>query len=197
MSLKYHAITADTPKQIVFDAGVVYRNFVSPSEPGELIGATRGGSEFNLTLEQREIEADGVPGPLKGFKRIVRVEATLTVNMLALSLDNLKAAIAGGVSAAGGTDFPDHSVITGKQITDASYFDNLALVARTGSGKPAIFVIENALADGNLSISLSDQDEANPSVTFVAHFDPADLETNADPFEALPFKIYWPETTTP
>ena len=98
MSLKYHAITADTPKQIVFDAGVVYRNFVSPSEPGELIGATRGGSEFNLTLEQREIEADGVPGPLKGFKRIVRVEATLTVNMLALSLDNLKAAIAGGVS---------------------------------------------------------------------------------------------------
>lgn len=195
--MKYHGITADTPKQIVFDAGVVYRNFVSPSEPGDLLGATRGGSEFNLTLEQREIEADGVPGPLKGFKRIVRVEATLTVNMLSLSLDNLKHAIAGGVSEAGGVEFPDHSVITGAQITDSSYFDNLALVARTGSGKPAIFLIENALADGTLGISLTDQDEANPSVTFVGHFDPADLETNDDPFDNLPFKIYCPELTTP
>ncbi len=190
--MKYHAITADTPKQIIFDAGVVYRNFVSPEEPGELLGATRGGSQFNLNLEQREIEADAVPGPVKGFKRLRWVEASVTVNMLSLTLDNLKAAIPGGVSEPGQNGFEGYDKVTAKQITDDSYLDNLALVARTGAGRPAILVIENALADGTLGISLVDDDESNPAVTFTAHFAPEVLETLDDPFDALPFGIYWP-----
>ncbi len=192
-TLKHHALTADLPESIIFDAGVLYKNFVSPAEPGDRIGATRGGSEFTLNAEFRDIEVDGVPGPVKGLRRLVRVAPTMTINLLSLTKDNILLAIPGASAEAGKTDFTDYDVITGGQITDESYFDNLALVARTGSGKPVIFVIENALADGNLSLSFADQDEANPSITFQAHFDPADLESAEDLFENLPFKIYYPK----
>lgn len=195
-TLKYHALTADLPESIIFDAGVLYKNFKSPSEPGDILGATRGGSEWALNAEFREVEVDGAPGPVKGMKRLVRVAPTITINLLSLTKQNLMMAIPGAKSAAGGTGLEDYDVITGGQITDQHYFDNIALVARTGSGKPVIFVIENALADGSLSISFADQDEANPSVTFAAHFDPADLEDVDDLFENLPFKIYYPKATT-
>jgi hypothetical protein len=184
------------PESIIFDAGVLYKNFVSPAEPGDRIGATRGGSEFALNAEFRDIEVDGVPGPIKGLRRLVRVAPTMTINLLSLTKDNLMMAIPGATSEAGGTG-EDYDVITGGQVTDEHYFDNIALVARTGSGKPIIFVIENALADGALSISFADQDEANPSITFNAHFDPAELENAEDLFENLPFKIYYPKATTP
>lgn len=196
-ALKTHALTANLPESIIFDAGVLYKNFKSPAEPGDRIGATRGGSEFALNAEFRDIEVDGVPGPVKGLRRLVRVAPTMTINLLSLTKDNLMMAIPGATSEAGGTGLEDYDVITGGQVTDEHYFDNIALVARTGSGKPVIFVIENALADGALSISLADQDEANPSITFNAHFDPADLENAEDLFENLPFKIYYPKTTTP
>lgn len=196
-ALKTHALTANLPESIIFDAGVLYKNFVSPAEPGDRIGATRGGSEFALNAEFRDIEVDGVPGPVKGLRRLVRVAPTMTINLLSLTKDNLMMAIPGATSEAGGTGLEDYDVITGGQVTDEHYFDNIALVARTGSGKPVIFVIENALADGALSISLADQDEANPSITFNAHFDPADLENAEDLFENLPFKIYYPKATTP
>lgn len=196
-ALKTHALTANLPESIIFDAGVLYKNFVSPAEPGDRIGATRGGSEFALNAEFRDIEVDGVPGPVKGLRRLVRVAPTMTINLLSLTKDNLMMAIPGATSEAGGTGLEDYDVITGGQVTDEHYFDNIALVARTGSGKPVIFVIENALADGALSISLADQDEANPSITFNAHFDPVELENAEDLFKNLPFKIYYPKATTP
>lgn len=195
-ALKTHALTANLPESIIFDAGVLYKNFVSPAEPGDRLGATRGGSEFALNAEFRDIEVDGVPGPVKGLRRLVRIAPTMTINLLSLTKDNLMMAIPGATSEAGGTGFEDYDVITGGQVTDEHYFDNIALVARTGAGKPIIFVIENALADGNLSMAFNDQDEANPSVTFAAHFDPADLETQEDLFENLPFKIYYPKKET-
>lgn len=195
-ALKTHALTANLPESIIFDAGVLYKNFVSPAEPGDILGATRGGSEFNLNAEMREVEVDGAPGPVKGLKRFVRVEPAITINLLSLTKDNLLMAIPGAVDAAGGEDFEGYDVITSGQIKDEHYFDNIAMVARTGSGKPIIFVIENALADGNLSLSLADQDEANPSITFQAHFDPAKLESASDLMENLPFKIYYPKKET-
>lgn len=192
-ALKTHALTANLPESIIFDAGVLYKNFTDPTDPGTVLGATRGGSEFALNAEIREVEVDGAPGPVKGLKRYTRIAPTMTINLLSLTKDNLLLAIPGSAEEAGKTKFTDYDVITGGQITDESYFDNLALVARTGSGKPVIFVIENALADGNLSLSFADQDEVNPSITFQAHFDPADLESAEDLFENLPFKIYYPK----
>lgn len=197
MALKYHALTANLPESIIFDAGVLYKNFKSPAEPGDILGATRGGSEFALNAEMREIEVDGAPGPVKGLKRYTRVAPTITINLLSITKQNLLMAIPGAKATPGEDAFEGYDVITSGTIKDEHYFDNIALVARTGAGKPIIFLIENALADGNLSMSFTDQDESNPAVTFAAHFDPAELENQDDLFENLPFRIYYPKTTTP
>jgi len=190
---RFHAITAKTPEHLIFDAGVVYKNFVDLSNFGEEMGATRGGSEWNAGIEKRNIEVDGIPGPTKGFTRIVRVEPTMTINLLSLNSQNLKDSIPGAKLEDGEEGFENYKKLTIKQITDDDYIDNIALIARTGSGRMAIFVIENVLADGGFGISFVDQDESNPAVTFQAHFDPAKLEAVDDPMDAIPAYIIYPD----
>lgn len=90
-------ITADTPERIFVDAGAVYLNYGLPSE--RLLGATRGGNEFNLNREIRDIEVDGVRGSVKGLRRRIVCRPQITCNLIELSLDNLLKAIAGANSA--------------------------------------------------------------------------------------------------
>jgi len=90
-------LNADTPKRIFVDAGAVYLNYGLPSE--RLLGATRGGNEFNLNREIRDIEVDGVRGSVKGLRRRTVCRPQITCNLIELSLDNLLKAIAGANSA--------------------------------------------------------------------------------------------------
>jgi len=90
-------LSADTPDRIFVDAGAVYLNYGLPSE--RLLGATRGGNEFNLNKEIRDIEVDGVRGSVKGLRRRTVCRPQITCNLIELSLDNLIKAIAGANSA--------------------------------------------------------------------------------------------------
>lgn len=86
-------ISADTPDRIIIDAGAVYLNYGLGSQ--RLLGATRGGNEFNLNRTSKNIEIDGLKGSVKGLKRIIEVNPQITANLLELSVDNLIAAIGG------------------------------------------------------------------------------------------------------
>lgn len=86
-------ITKDTPDRIMIDAGAVYLNYGLANE--RLLGATRGGNEFNLNRTVKNIEIDGLKGAVKGLKRIVEVNPQITCNLLELTVANLVAAIAG------------------------------------------------------------------------------------------------------
>ena len=90
-------LNVDTPGRIFVDAGAVYLNYGLPSE--RLLGATRGGNEFNLNREIRDIEVDGVRGSVKGLRRRTVCRPQITCNLIELSLDNLLKAIAGANSA--------------------------------------------------------------------------------------------------
>jgi len=90
-------LNADTPDRIFVDAGAVYLNYGLPSE--RLLGATRGGNEFNLNREIRDIEVDGVRGSVKGLRRRTVCRPQITCNLIELSLDNLLKAIAGANSS--------------------------------------------------------------------------------------------------
>ncbi len=90
-------LNADTPGRIFVDAGAVYLNYGLPGE--RLLGATRGGNEFNLNREIRDIEVDGVRGSVKGLRRRTVCRPQITCNLIELSLDNLLKAIAGANSA--------------------------------------------------------------------------------------------------
>lgn len=86
-------LNAKTPERIFVGAGAVYLNYGLSTQ--RLLGATRGGNEWNLNREIREVEVDGVKGPTKGLRRVVVVRPQITCNLIELSLDNLLKAIAG------------------------------------------------------------------------------------------------------
>ena len=161
-----HGVTATTPDHLLLDVGVVYLGAVSPANK---IGATRGGIEWNLNRTIRNMEADGAIGDVKGMKRRENVRPTLTVNALEMTLANLQKFIPG--ANLNGT------TITGGEIATADYIDEINVVGRRSDGATVTVKLLNCLPEGDLSGSLNDNDEAVLSPTFVAHFDPSDLDT--------------------
>ena len=174
---RQHGITTETVKRLFLDAGAVYLNYGETEE--RLLGATNDGNTFTIEQDVREIEVDGARGPVKGLRRIIEVRAQIVANLLELTADNLKTALAGSTME----DYPDgeektHDKISRKlTIADTDYIGNVALVGEiSGSQEPVICIIKNALVDGNLSIDTADKEEAGLEVTFTGHFDPADMD---------------------
>lgn len=156
-----------TPDHIVFGPGVATINL---GEAGErVLGMTAGGSTWNVVRTKREIEGDGLLGPTKDLQVLERVEARLTVRLKDITKDDIVAAIAGANIT---EDTPaGWDTITGGAIETTDYFTNVAVAAAYSSlGNDVIFVIENALPDGDFSMSLEDKSEGVIELVFLGHF---------------------------
>ena len=103
MTVAKHGVSTDSPDRLLIDAGAVYLGFLSVANPGTLLGATRGGNTFDLTRTIKRVEADGARGPVKGFRRIEEVVATIKANMMELTAENLRRAIADAIYSSGTT----------------------------------------------------------------------------------------------
>jgi len=179
-----HGITAGTSGRLVIDAGACYVGYTDAENPGDLVGATRNGNAFNLTRTIRRIPADGSLGPTKGLRRREEIVAQITVNLLEVTLDNFRRAIAG---ANVDMSDPDQAVITGGEIQDGDYISNVAIVGTlNGTDIPVVALVTNALAEGPFNMALNDRDEVVIPVTFTGHFDPADMDTE-------PWQVYLPQ----
>lgn len=182
---KTSGITKNTVKNLLLDAGAVYLNYGEPDE--RILGATRDGASFQVEQEVREIEIDGARGPLKGARRVISEHARITANIVEITKDNMLAALLGTES----TDDGDHYKITRSvgYVADEDYITNVALVGEIqGSDEPFICIIKNALADGELNIETTDEDEASIELQFTAHFDPESIEES-------PWEIRVPKMT--
>jgi hypothetical protein len=172
-------VTTHTSKRLIIDAGAIYLNYdISGSE--RLLGATEGGATFTIEQEIREPEIDGLPGPLAGTRRVTSVHARITAQLLEQTTANILLELAGATSEISG----DHDKITrtGYVISAASHLTNVAIVGRvSGSEKPIVCLIKNALADGGFEFAMTDEDEAKPEVQFTGHFTADDLEN--EPWE--------------
>ena len=173
-----YGITANTYKKFIVDSGAVYVNY---GEAGQAkLGATRGGSTFTIETEYRDMPVDGAKGAVKGGRRITSVNATLTVNFVELSASIMSRALPGSSIA----DFPatvgktQDEITRTLQIALTDYATNIALLGEvTGNATtPAVFIVKNALADGNFEIALTDAEEPVLSITFKAHFDPSTMD---------------------
>jgi len=179
MAVKKHGVSADTQDRIIIDAGAVYVDWVDVATGTTLLGATRGGNVFEINRTIRRMDPDGAKGPVKGFRRLEEVAATLTVNLLEITEANLLKALAG--SEKSGTE------IIGGEIADADYIDKVALVgtvsdpALPGTSKPIICVLKNCLVTGPFSLGMSPKDEAVITLVFEAHYAANDLDT--EPWE--------------
>lgn len=175
-------VTSTTPVNIILDGGVVYANYGEAEE--RMIGATRGGNTFMVTQEFRNMDADGVPGPISAMSRIINVECTLEVNMLEYSVANLLLAFPGAAA----TDYPatvgktHDSIRRSANVSAADFLTNIALVGTVqGNTEDVIFILYNAMQQDNFSMQLQDDDEGVTKLTFHGHFDVDDLDN--EPWE--------------
>ncbi|MDK2800566.1 MAG: hypothetical protein PWQ70_2185 [Clostridiales bacterium] len=180
------AITTNTTKNLILDAGVVYVNYGEVDE--RILGATEGGNTFTVEREYRDIPVDGAKGKIKGLKRIITENAILTVNLKEISKENLLIALPGAIAS----DYPDtatkthDSIVSNGDISDSDYLTNVALVATvSGSSDPVVLIIKNALNDGNLELNLTDKEEGIITLQLSAHYDPANLDI-------VPYEIRYP-----
>ena len=188
MTVAKHGVSSETQKRIIIDAGAVYTSAgASAGDPdvangGTLLGATRGGNVFEINRTIRRMDPDGAKGPVKGFRRVEEVVATLTVNLLEITEANLELALN---SAA------DTHVITGDEIADAKYIGSVAIVGTVtdpdlpGTTHPIICRLLNCLVTGPFSLSMAPKDEAVLAMVFEAHF-------AADDLDAEPWLIEYP-----
>lgn len=190
---KYSGFTTETAKSLLLNAGAYFKNFTvgtddfdSAVTAGKLIGATKGGGEFSAVPEIRQIEVDGVAGRAKGLETIDSWDIYLKANVLEVKEATIQSGLA--ASSVDTSTNTDYDIITASNNLEVSdYIDNITWVGTlSGSNKPVIIQIFNALNTEGLKFSTTDKAEATISLTFYAHYTQDDLDTP-------PFKIYYPK----
>ncbi len=190
---KYSGFTTETAKNLLLNAGAYFKNydvgtddFDSAVTAGKLIGATKGGGEFSAVPEIRQIEVDGVAGRAKGLETIDSWDIYLKANVLEVKEATIQSGLA--ASSVDTSTNTNYDIITASNNLEVSdYIDNITWVGTlSGSDKPVIIQIFNALNTEGLKFSTTDKAEATISLTFYAHYTQDDLDTP-------PFKIYYPK----
>lgn len=177
VNTRQHGITTETVNHFLVDEGVVYLNWGEAAQ--QVLGATRDGNTFTVEQDVREIPIAGSRGPLKGARRVVSSRAMLTVNLMEFTPENLEIALAGTESedwSESGSGDPTHKRMgRNRRIALSDYITNVTLVGEiSGSTQPAAFMVKNALADGNLTVNMTDQNEAVIELNFTGHFTPGE-----------------------
>ena len=195
--VKRTGYTVDTPKNYLVDAGAIYKNIEWDSGAkkwkGELLGATSDGNKVSIVTTYRTIEVDGVFTPAKGQKIIDKAEATLEVNVKEITAENIRLALNGKKEVGNGTDNPTgwDIVQLKDRLEDGDYIDNIALVGvMSGSKKPIIVVLYNALYTSGLEFDTKDNSEAVITMRFEAHANAEDVANRI-----APVKIFYPNAS--
>lgn len=162
-------LTTEQIENIQIDCGIIYKNF---GEAGEaLLGPTRGGGEFTVSKNIREIEYDGRRGKTKGMQVVDEMNAVLKVTTLDASMDMLALALPFATYSAG--------VITGEAenigvIDDSAYLTNITMFAKLISGEYKKITLYNAMNESDLVMKATPKGEAEIALEINAHWDPTD-----------------------
>ena len=180
---RYHGITDKTYSRILIDAGQLRIGYVDESNPGALLGATRGGSVFAIEPDIRLMPVDGAKGDVKGDKRIARVNATITANVIELSAWVLALSLPGSTTDNYPDVTPTHNQIRRYlALAISKYRSTIALIGEiAGTGEPIVCILSNVIGTKGMSLALAENDEATLQMVFTAHFDPATMD--AEPWE--------------
>lgn len=193
MTNNISGVTSTTAENLLLDAGAFFKNyniatdtFDTAVKAGKLIGATQGGGAFSAVPTVRAIEVDGVKGSAKGLEVIDAWMVTMTANIKEVSAESIKLALGIAASEAS-TASEGYTKITAKtDISDSDYLNNITWVGRlSGSEKPVVIVVKNALSINGLAITMADNAEAVIPMTVTGHFD-------AENLDEVPFEIYYP-----
>lgn len=191
----YSGFNSNTADNLLLDAGAFFLNFDPETDTYEnakatkLLGATRGGGEFKAAMTVRQIEIDGVKGRAKGLEVNDAWDVYIKATVLEVNADTLKKALASATATnhTGTSPVKDYAEIVGNNdIALTDYIDNVTWIGKiSGSDKPVIIQVFNALNTDGLTLTVADKNEASMQMTFYGHY-------ATDKLDTPPFKIWYP-----
>ncbi|MFL2100092.1 hypothetical protein [Desemzia sp. FAM 23989] len=192
MALKKTGYSNSTAKNYLINAATIYTGVKYEAEAGfigTLHGATSGG--VTLTIEQtyRDIEIDGTSHmKVKGNKVLESANATVTANMKEITAENIRKSLNGTIRVATAEEAPEgYQVIeTKRYLEDIDYVENMAVVGTlSGTNKPVIAILDNAISTGGLELGTEDNNEAVVEQTYEAHATVEQLDSDQYPWRIL------------
>ncbi|MGN0380000.1 MAG: hypothetical protein ACI4EU_10460 [Butyrivibrio sp.] len=191
----FSGFTKKTAQSLVLDAGAFFKDFDIENDDfekavasGKLIGATKDGGEFSAVPTVRQIEVDGVKGRAKGLEIIDSWDVYLKANVIEIKKETIQTALCASKIADESPSGYTH-ITANNSIELDDYIDNITWVGTlSGSDKPIIIQVKNALNTDGLKLTTKDKDQSVISMTFYGHYEQGDLNTP-------PFDIYYPEVS--
>ena len=177
-------VRAETFDNLVFDAGILLRNFDYSSatdaeslaalvkeakkDSTKLLGATKGGINPQTNFEFWEPELDGKRMSFKGAKRLSNGDAVISGTLVEMTPENAKDVIA--LADIGG-EGNKQSVKPRFSIKEGDYIDSLVWIGNLGSNGLYLVELKNALCTSGLSTQTTDKDIGTLPFEFHGHAD--------------------------
>lgn len=192
MAIAKHAITANTPSNVLLGAGTYFKGLTHSTSgwSGTPIGATNGGGKISIKGEFIDLELDGALVKFKGQTVKQGGAATAEVSFTELSADLIKMGTLFKASTSSNvTGFTQ--LVDKPHIETGDYIDNFGFVGYTADGTKQIVVIfESALCTSGFEIEPKNKEQSVVKLTLEAYAE------NSGNLDTLPVKIYYPTGTT-
>lgn len=164
-------LTQQQVENIQIDYGIVFVNYGETDQVQ--LGPTRGGGQFQVTKNIRDIEYDGRKGKTKGMQVVDEINALLTVTHLDASLETLKLAM----------PYAKYDELTSKItcgsaalgiLPDTAYLKNVTMFAKIVGGGYKKITLYNAMSEADFSLTAAPKAEGEMPLEAYAHWDAMD-----------------------
>ena len=188
MSLKKHAISSDTAKNIPLGSGILVHNLVFEGSDWtyDELGATNGGNKVAYEREYLDLEVDGKTVKVEGFDVKVSETGKMTMNLAEYKKDTLVSAL--------GLEKDASASVTGyekyKPSKNNIYLDNLGFVGFTAEGKEIIVKFPKAICLSAFELELKNKEQGVMALEFDAV-----SPIGSDNYGELGIEFYFPTAT--
>ena len=169
------ALTKTQVENIQIDHGIVFVNYGETDQ--KQLGPTRGGGEFVVTKNIRDIEFDGRKGKSKGLQVVDEIDAQLTVTHLDASLETLQLAMPYA-------DYTDKKITCAGNnvgiIPEDAYLKNVTMFVKVVGGGYKKITLFNAMSEADFTLTAAPKGEGEMPLEVFAHWDPTDTDDDAE-----------------
>lgn len=183
-------VTANTPKRVLFGAGVYadglpWGSVPTPEEVAAgLIGATNGGGKLTIKPNLIDLELDGVLVKCRGLTQKAGEEAYIETNMAEISPAFMARSVIGKAST---TEDGKFDVIDSKsKLEDSDYYTGFGFIGQLLDGRAFMAIFKSALCTEGLEIEAKNAEQITVPATVTCYSDTAE---GAD-LEKLPYRLY-------
>ena len=190
---KSSGVTKNTPGNIPFGAGTIHKGLKFNTETKKwnaaesLVGATSGGSKFSIVPDVQQVEVDGALVAVKELDVKQGETAKMEINFAELTPEIMKSSL---IAQMVNSEVEGYNLIESKsQIETGDYWENIAFVGKTLTGKPIIAILDNALCTSGMELEGKKKEASVGKYTFECR---QDIEGD---LTVLPYHIYYPTPT--